>query len=143
MAFPTGHYSRSTSVAVGDLNNDTHLDVVVANYDTHNISIFLGRGDGNFTSPRTFSTGAFRPVSLALGDVNSDHRLDIIIANNGTNGIGIFFGDGNGSFTYHMTYSVDYNSTPLCVVVADLNNDHHFDIVLTDQSTDYLGIFLG
>jgi hypothetical protein len=89
MTFTTGDSSRPVSVALGQFNNDTHLDIAVANYDTHNIGIFLGYGNGTFTSQTTTSVGASRPVSMAVGDFNNDHWLDIVVSNNGTNTIGI------------------------------------------------------
>jgi hypothetical protein len=49
------------------LNNDTHLDVVVvANYDAHNIGVFLGYGNGTFDSQVAFSTDNSCSVSLAI-----------------------------------------------------------------------------
>jgi hypothetical protein len=45
MIFTTGDSSRPVSVALADFNNDTHLDIAIANYDTHNIQIFL-EGEG-------------------------------------------------------------------------------------------------
>ena len=45
------------AVAVGDFNNDRRLDIVVANYWTNNIGVFLGDGNGTFSSQKTYSTG--------------------------------------------------------------------------------------
>lgn len=36
------------SAAVGDFDSDTQLDIVVANFGTNNIGVFLGYGDGSF-----------------------------------------------------------------------------------------------
>jgi hypothetical protein len=143
MTFTTGDSSRPVSVALGDFNNDTHLDVAVANYDTHNIGIFLGHGNGSFLSQTSFSTGSSRPVSLAVGDLNNDHWLDIVVANNGTNNVGVLFGYDNGSFGSQTTYSTGYDSLPYFVNIADFNNDHYLDIVVANYGTDNIGVFLG
>src|SRR5438128_1431472 len=91
--------SQPRSIAVGDLNNDHQMDIVVVNYGTNNIGILLGYGDGSFQDQMTFSTGYDSiPYSLAVGDLNKDNQLDIIVANYGTNNIGIFFGYDNGTF---------------------------------------------
>jgi hypothetical protein len=52
MTFTTGDRSRPLFVTLGDFNNDTRLDIAVANYDTHNIGIFLENGNGTFASQR-------------------------------------------------------------------------------------------
>ncbi|CAF4645128.1 unnamed protein product, partial [Rotaria socialis] len=65
MTFSTGHFPQSA--AVGDFNNDTRLDIVVANYGDNNVSVLLGYGNGSFQNQMTFSTGS-GPCSVAVGD---------------------------------------------------------------------------
>ncbi|CAF4630636.1 unnamed protein product, partial [Rotaria socialis] len=55
MTFSTG--LSPWSVAVGDFNNDTRLDIVVANSDDNSVSVLLGYGNGSFQNQMTFSTG--------------------------------------------------------------------------------------
>ena len=47
-AFSAGLDSSSYAIAAGDFNNDTRLDIVVTNYNSNFVSIFLGNGDGSF-----------------------------------------------------------------------------------------------
>jgi hypothetical protein len=143
MALSTGDYSAPFSVTLGDLNNDTHLDIAVADYNTHIISIFLGYGNGTFVSKTMFSTGVSRPMSMAIGDLNNDHWLDIVVTHDGTNDISIHFGYGNGSFGNQTTYFTGYDSSLYSVVVNDFNNDHHLDIAVANYGTNNVGIFLG
>ena len=94
------------SVAIGDFNNDSRLDIVVANYQANNIGIFIGYGNGSFSSQTTYSTGSgSNPYSVTVGDLNNDGRPDIAVANYGTSNVGVFIGYGNGSFTSQKTYS--------------------------------------
>ncbi|CAF4034571.1 unnamed protein product [Rotaria sp. Silwood2] len=141
--FSTEDHSRPISVATGDFNNDTHLDIAVANYDSHNIGIFLGYGNGTFSNQTTFSIGASRPVSIAVGDLNNDHWLDIVVANNGTNDIAILFGYENGFFRDPITYSTGYDSFPYFIVIDDFNNDYNLDIAVANYGTSNVGVFLG
>ena len=46
------------SVAVGDVNGDGQPDLlVVANYDSGNVSVLLGNGNGTFQAQATFAAG--------------------------------------------------------------------------------------
>src|SRR5262245_50006206 len=59
------------AVARADLNNDNHLDLVVANETTNNVSVLLGNGDGTFQSALPFAAGG-GPRSIAIGLLNAD-----------------------------------------------------------------------
>ena len=50
------------SIAVGDFNNDTYLDVVAVNRYSNDISILFGYGNGSFVTEIAYSIGSF-PVS--------------------------------------------------------------------------------
>jgi hypothetical protein len=87
----TGIGSDPSSIAAGDLNNDNHVDLVVANWGTNNVLVFFGKGDGSFFEPKPYSVGYnARPQSVAIGDINNDGMLDIVVANYGTNDVEIF-----------------------------------------------------
>ena len=81
------------SVAVGDFNGDTRLDLAVANFGSNNVSILLGTGTGSFSTPATnFGVGT-GPSSVAVGDFNGDTRLDLAVANFGSNNVSILLGN--------------------------------------------------
>jgi hypothetical protein len=82
--YSTGPQSNPHSIAVSDFNNDNYLDIVVANYGTNNIGIFLGNGNGTFTDQKFFSLGSSRPLFITIGDFNNDNRMDIVVVNYGT-----------------------------------------------------------
>ncbi|CAF4246712.1 unnamed protein product [Rotaria sp. Silwood2] len=142
ITYSTGFGSIPYWVAIGDFNNDTLLDIAVANYGTHNIGIFLGNSNGSFSNQITFPLDSSRPVSLAIGDFNQDNRLDIAVVNNGTFNIAILLGYGNGSFKMHTTYHMGYDSMPYSIVVADFNNDNKVDLVVVNYGTSNLAILL-
>ncbi|CAF3732407.1 unnamed protein product, partial [Rotaria sp. Silwood1] len=94
---PVNYKYDPRAVAMGDFNNDTSLDIVVANNAADNIAIYFGHGNGTVTSPVIFSTGyGSAPYMIAVGDFDNDHRLDVAVANFGTNSIGVLFGFQNG-----------------------------------------------
>ena len=136
--------SHPVFVTFADLNNDNHTDLVVANDGTHSISILHGYGDGSFDHQQIYSTGydSF-PSSIGIADFNQDHYLDLAVTNSGTNNIGIFLGIGNGSFSNQTILSTNHRSNPSSLVIADFNNDHYFDIIVANNGTGNIGIFLG
>lgn len=78
-AFSTGLGSRPYSIVVAHLNNNNMLDIVVANYGTNSIVVFLDYENGAFADLIMYSTGSASPCSIAIGDFNNDHRLDLVI----------------------------------------------------------------
>ncbi|CAF1448430.1 unnamed protein product, partial [Rotaria sordida] len=131
------------SIAVGDFNNDSWLDIAVANHNHNNIGIFLGYDNGTFAIEKIHSTGASRPLALSVHDFNDDKQLDIVVGNGGTNNIGILLGYGNGTFANQITFSTGFDSLPHAIVVADFNNDNRLDIAVANAGTNNIGVFLG
>ncbi|CAF1230275.1 unnamed protein product [Rotaria sordida] len=88
-----------TCVASSDFNNDSLLDIVVANYGSNNLGVILGYGNGTFGNEMIFSTGLkSHPYSIAINDFNKDGQVDIAVANHGTKSLSTFLGNGNGTF---------------------------------------------
>ena len=80
-------------LAVGDLNGDTHADVVTVQSGrgdgifpsglNNTVSLLLGNGAGSF-APRTDYVNLARGMtSVATGDVDGDGDLDVVTANFG------------------------------------------------------------
>src|SRR5436190_902606 len=90
--------SSPFSVAVGDVDGDGKLDIVVANFDSNTVSVRLGDGLGGFSGTTDFPVGSL-PTSVALGDVNGDGKLDILTANVASNTVSVRLGDGLGGFS--------------------------------------------
>lgn len=140
--YSTGFGSHPNSVAVGDFNNNTLSDIVVANYGINSIGVLLGYGNGSFTTPILTSIGSSRPISLATGDFNNDNILDIAVVNYGVFNVAILVGLKNGSFRIDATYDMGYDSNPYSLVVADFNQDNQLDIAVVNYGTSELVIIL-
>ena len=80
--------ARSESVAVGDLNGDGKLDVVVANAGllgtTGSVSVLFQNpiAPGTFL-PAVNRPGTTQPLGVAIADLNGDKLLDIALADEG------------------------------------------------------------
>jgi hypothetical protein len=66
------------SVAVGEVNGDSKLDLITAN-GSSTVSVLLGNGDGTFQVKTDYETG-FCPQSVAVGDVSLDGKADLVTA---------------------------------------------------------------
>jgi hypothetical protein len=143
-AYPTGVGSAPNALAIGYFNNDTRLDIVVGNFLSNTIQIFLGYDPEPFAGVVIYSTGdKSEPHLIAVNDLNSDNWLDIIVANYGTDNVGILFGRGNGLFDTIRTYSTGIGSAPYSVAVSDFNSDNYLDIVVTNSKADNIAILFG
>ncbi|CAF5126015.1 unnamed protein product, partial [Rotaria sp. Silwood1] len=131
------------SVAISDFDNDSVLDMVIANHIANNIAVYLGNGDGSFRNPIIYSTGSYSsPYMVTIADFNNDNRLDIAVANFGTNNIWIFHGFGNGSFASQIELSTG-SSRPATIIAVDFNNDSLLDIATANYGTHSVSVFYG
>lgn len=68
-------------VIIEDLNNDTFLDIVVANIAADNVCILFEYSNGSFENTITrFTASNSQPWSIDIEDLNRDHFLDIVLA---------------------------------------------------------------
>jgi len=141
--YSTGAGSNPRGVAVVDVNSDNKPDIVVADYTSNNVGVFLNAGSGTFLAQTTYSTGAgSNPYPVAVVDVNSDNKPDIVVATYTSNNIGVFLNAGSGTFLAQTTYSTGAGSNPLSVAVVDVNGDNKPDIVVADYGSGNVGVFL-
>lgn len=139
--FPTGYQSKPQSIAAGDLNNDSMIDLVFTSPNTNCIGILLGNGRGNFSLIANYSTGENSlPSYVTLSDFNNDKMLDIAITNVRSSYILILFGEGNGTFVTSDSYSLGYAGNPGCTIAMDLNKDNWTDIIVLKQASDEIDI---
>jgi hypothetical protein len=128
--YPAG--SSPLALVAGDFNNDSLVDLAVANSSSSTVSVLLGNGDGAFQPPVTSASG-ISPRALALGDFNADGNLDIATANIGD--VSVLLGNGNGSF--QTPTSIDVSSEPVSIAAADFSADGKLDLLVTANSYDW------
>jgi pimeloyl-ACP methyl ester carboxylesterase len=128
------------SAALGDINNDSNLDLIAVDQYNNQLRVMLGYGNGAFQPPVDYATG-FDPYAAVLADTNGDHNLDIAFVNAGTNNVGVLLGNGNGSFQTATYYAV--GSTPVSIDVGDLNGDGKLDLVIANGGMNNVSVLLG
>ena len=115
------------SVALGDVNRDGKLDVLVGN-DGY-VGVLLGNGDGTFKPAVTYGSGS----SLTVGDVNSDGKPDLPAAVQvSSSGVAsVLVGNGDGTFKPAAFYPTG-GEYARSVAVADVNGDGKPDLVVAN-----------
>jgi len=115
--------SSPQSMALGDLNGDGALDVVVAGVDR--LRVFPGLGDGAFATELDHLL-PYAPGRIAMTDLDGDGMQDIALTNYGDSTVRVFRGTGGGAMVSHGQYPT--GAYPLDLVAEDLNGDGRVDL---------------
>lgn len=129
-------------------NGDGYIDMAVTNFDSDNVSIFLGNvgengaGTGTWSAATNFSVGD-GPSALAIGSLNStiNNSLDLAVTNQFANTVSVLLGTGTGSFGAATDFAVGTN--PVDVALADVNEDGRLDIITANSSSNDISVLLG
>ncbi len=140
-------YSPS-SIAVGDLNGDKNLDLVIANECGNDstcqakgkATVLIGDGKGAFKPAPDVQLGS-RPSSLALGHLRGAGALDLVATYRGDNKVAVLQGNGDGTFKSPVTYLV--GAAPSAVLVADFNGDGKLDVAVADFKDSKISVLFG
>jgi len=131
-------------IDTGDVNDDGRLDVVVANFSSSNVSVFLGNGDGTYQSPLTFPVSA-NPSSLLVTDLNGDCKLDIVTSSFSANNICALLNTGlNGAST--VSFSAPILSAAgngiKAIAPYDSNGDSSTDLVIANSGSNNISLII-
>jgi hypothetical protein len=131
-ATSVGYRANSpTSVAIGDFNKDTKLDIVVTDFakpdkTAGSAGVLLGNGDGTFQTAKRFATVILNPTSVVVGDFNGDTKQDILVSSGVVNDA-LLAGNGDGTLQKPSMVISGENITNLAV--GDFDGDHVLDFI--------------
>ena len=124
-------FGSNEGVALGHFNNDTALDLVVANGGGQIDRVYLNDGAGNFSEVTPAPLGATFAQDVAAGDFDNDGDMDVVIAANGGNPV--YLGNGNGGFNLHTTLG---NANSVAVAVSHFDGAASNDLVFANVGSN-------
>ena len=135
-------------VALADINNDGHLDIVVVckgnSATPGSVAILLGNGDGTFTPAASLAPGQ-APIAAVVADFNGDGKLDVAVVDEGDDRtpsvVAVYLGNGDGSFTGPTDFSVGVS--PKAIAAGQLTTTGHIDLVVGNSLNNDVSVLQG
>src|SRR2546421_3645666 len=143
------HLSAGTHpamVSASDVNKDRNIDILAANSDSGNVSVYLGDGKGGFSQAAgsPFPAGQ-NPSDIAVANFNGDDNLDVAVSNHGVKTVTVLLGNGKGQFSLApgSPFNVESRPHPHGIASADFNGDKKPDIAVDSWGENKVLVILG
>ena len=115
--YPAGTWG---GIDVGDINNDSHVDIALA--FGNDFSVVYGNGDGSFQEPVIISNeGTLFRANVGILDLDGDQDKELIAIRGNTNDFNLYINNGNDVFDLDLGVSLAFS--PNDVATGDFNGD--------------------
>jgi hypothetical protein len=123
---------HNSGIAVGDLNGDGKLDLILPGKQA--TWVMLGNGDGTFQPPliMDFTGAELIGGNPIVADFNGDGIADLAML-----GAGASVALGNGDGTFSTPWNFALGNTPFWLAAGDFNGDGKLDLVDVSEYTGY------
>ena len=119
---------RSYAAALGDVDGDGDLDIVVSNDNPDTKRVYKNAGHGNYTLEDTWGDPSWNTRNILLVDMNRDQHLDLVVANRKSTSY-IILNNGKGDFKKESWRVIPAESATT-IVPADFNGDGLIDLAI-------------
>jgi len=129
------------SVLLADFDRDQHLDMVCANENSDDVSVYINNGDGSFSAGPGLIVGS-RPRSVAAVDVDGDTYLDLVTADYDDFAVSVLLNNQDGTFGAATSYVLDAGPIPrpASIAGADLDLDGDADLVTANVGSSTMAV---
>jgi uncharacterized repeat protein (TIGR01451 family) len=136
----SGPYS-TLALAAADFNGDGKADLLAANNDSGNLTLYLGNGKGGLMSSGVLATTTVTEgvYGMTTADFNGDGLPDVAVAN-GTN-VSVLLNNGQDGFAPVATYASG-GAWPYAIAAGDFNGDGRPDLVVGNVNSDDFSVLL-
>ncbi|MFN0243145.1 MAG: FG-GAP repeat domain-containing protein [Planctomycetota bacterium] len=118
--------TEAVHLALGDVDEDGHLDLVTANVTSRDVSVLRGDGNGSFVVFAVLpAPGGDAPDGVALHDLDGDMHLDLVVAGAPNGHVSVLAGNGDATFAA----AASYQSGAGDIHVGDVDGDGDGDLV--------------
>ena len=126
-------------MALADVNQDGHLDLITPNRDE--VAIVLRVKDGGFAAPAGIPANG--PFEVRVGDLDGDDVPDLVVATE-PGPVRLLGGNGDGTFVSEPIFEQRWAAGAKAVAIGDLDGDGIADAAITNwNSHDVLVLYGG
>jgi hypothetical protein len=127
----SGSWANPSAVGIGDFDADGDDDVALASVGELHVGLNDGAAAFSFAAPLPFFGN---PSDLETGDLDGDGDLEIMLTTYAGGDAGhVFRGKGDG--TFGADEIIEAPSTPICLAVADIDDDGRDDLAIVGAET--------
>ncbi len=133
-------------LAVGDLDRDGFLDLVVAFGSAPEVQVWRGTAGGGFTDAGTFALGPTPmpvPTRILLGRMTGDALADLVVLYDAGQRIRVYGGSGGGFLAAPLADLDTAGDAIAGGTLVDFDRDGKLDLAVAIRNRDTLRVYLG
>lgn len=121
--------------ALGDVDGDGELDLIVPDDAENGIWVLIGKGDGSFETPILREVGR-GPVAAAITDLDQASNLDLAVVDRAEGDLLLLTNTGDSPPGFALRLTIPVERAPEVVLAADFNKDEQPDLAVLSEGDE-------